>query len=122
MGIATFLNGRDPSQLRGLQWLRLSDSGAVMTRVYVDDVGGGASSTWAAGTPVPCSIESLTYRSGLVGARVDERSTHLVQVPTSTSVSTDDRFTITGRGTFEITALHQQTAEWVTEFEVVQVT
>jgi hypothetical protein len=121
MPISTFLNDRSPTQLRGLQWLRLSDIGHILTRTYVDDEGGGAIQFWATGPAISCSIESMAYRSGLVAARIDERSTHLVNVPAGTPVDSDDRFAITGRGTFEVTALHQQTAEWITEFEVVEV-
>jgi head-tail adaptor len=122
MPISTFLDGQNPGQLRGLQWLRLSDIGNFLTRTYVTDLGGGATQTWAVAGTVACSIESMAYRSGLVAARIDERSTHLVNVPAGTPVDNDDRFAISGKGTFEVTALHQQTAEWITEFEVVEVT
>lgn len=123
MPISTFLNGRAPSQLRGLQFLALSDSGSVLTRTYTSDTGGGATQVWTAGTAVPCHIESIQNRTerSLTAGRIDERSTHIVLTPAGTQVETDDRFSISGRGTFEVTAVRQQTAEWVREFEVVQV-
>jgi hypothetical protein len=124
MPYASFLNGRAPVQLRGLQFLALSDSGAVSTRTYTSDVGGGASQIWAAGAAVPCRVESIAERaqSSLEGGRVDERSNHIVTTPAGTDVQADDRFVIEGRGTFEVTALRQASAEWVCEFEVIQIT
>jgi hypothetical protein len=44
-----------------------------------------------------------------------------VTVPAGTNVDTDDRFVMASRGTFEVTAVRQATAEWVREFEVIQV-
>lgn len=123
MPFSTFLNGRAYTSLRGLQWLALSDTGSVLIRTYTSDSGGGATQVWAAGSAVPCMIESITShaQSGLIGGRIDERSTHTVTVPVGTSVDNANRFQITGRGTFEITAVHQQTAEWARTFEVVAV-
>jgi hypothetical protein len=123
MPYGTFLNGRTPSQLRGLQWLAMSDTGAVYTRTYTTDAGGGASQVWVAGSAVPCKIESVVARgqSSLEGGRIDERSEHVVTVPAGTNVDTDDRFVMASRGTFEVTAVRQASAEWVREFEVIQV-
>lgn len=122
MSFSTFLNGRTSSQLRGLEWLALSDVGTVLSRTFTDDTGGGATATWGttAGS-VPCVTEPLASRSGLMAGRIDERSTHLVTMPAGTIVETDDRLVISGRGTFEVTARRRQTAEWVCEFEVVEV-
>jgi hypothetical protein len=44
-----------------------------------------------------------------------------VTITPGPDVTTDDRFAITGRGTFEITATREQTAELATSFEVIQV-
>jgi hypothetical protein len=125
MPLSTFLNGRAPDSLRGLQWLALSDVGTHLTRTSTSDSGGGVTETWGtAGTAIPCKAEPIISHAarGLLAGRIDERSTHTVTVPAGTPVDTDDRFAITGRGTFEVTALRQQTAEWVREFEVIQVT
>jgi hypothetical protein len=116
----TFLNGRAPTQLRGLQWLSMSDTGHVVRGSATDDQGGGITQVWTAGTGVPCRIDPVSANpGGLTGGRIDERSTHVVTLTAGTSVTTDDRFSIDGRGTFEITALRDRTAEWVREFEVV---
>lgn len=122
MPFSTFLNGRDPDRLRGLEWLALSDLGTVLSRTFSDDGGGGGTQTWGttAGS-VPCMTEPLASTSGLLAGRIDERSTHLVTFPAGTVVETDDRLVIAGRGTFEVTAVRRQTAEWVREFEVVEV-
>lgn len=123
MPLSTFLNGRDPTRLRGLQWLSLSDTGNVLTRVSTSDSGGGATFTWTTGGTVQCRIDPVTDRgaSRMVGGRIDERSTHVVTVPSGVSVASDSRFLISGRGTFEITATHERTAEWARSFEVLQV-
>jgi hypothetical protein len=105
MPYGTFLNGRTSSQLRGLQWLAMSDTGAVYTRTYTTDAGGGASQVWVAGSAVPCKIESVgQFRggSGLEGGRIDERSEYFVAVPAGTTVDTEDRYVIANRGTFEV--------------------
>ena len=120
---STFLNGRSPTQLRGLAWLSMSETGAVMARTTTSDAGGGATYTWAAGASVPCRIDPIGDRgdSRVVGGRIDERSTHVITVPANTSVPTSSRFSITGRGTFEVTATRDRTAELTHVFEVVQI-
>jgi len=122
MPIATFLNGTTPVRLRGLLWLSLSETGNVLTATSTSDSGGGASVSWAAGTAVPCRIDPLgAGASRVTGGQIDERSTHVVTVPPGTDVSTGDRFAITGRGTFEITAVRELTAEFAHNFEVLAI-
>lgn len=122
MSYSTFLNGRNPSQLRGLQWLAMSDTGMVLRGTVTDDTGGGGTQTWGtASSGVACKTEPLTARSGLLAGRIDERSTHLVSMPAGTDVTASDRVAIANRGTFEVTAVRHQTAEWVREFEVIEV-
>ncbi len=122
MPFSTSLNGRAPTQLRGLAWLTLSEAGHHVTQVSTDDSGGGVSQVWTAqsGT-VACRIDPLGERQGRVtGGAIDERSTHVVTIPAGgTVLSAGNRFAIAGRGTFEVTALRERTAEWATEFEVV---
>jgi hypothetical protein len=122
MSLATFLNGREPAQLRGLMWLSLSEAGDLLTQVSTSDSGGGVTRTWGtAGTAVPCRVDPLTANSRETGGQIDERSTHYVTVPTGTNVSTNDRFAISGRGTFEVTAVREQTAGSAEFFEVIQI-
>jgi hypothetical protein len=121
MGLSTFLDGQNPSQLRGLAWLALSETGNVVAGSAASDAGGGSTVVWTAGAAVPCRIDPVTDQSRIVGGRIDERSTHVVTVPPGTAVSASDRFAIAGRGTFEVTATHEQTGEMARMFEVVQV-
>lgn len=122
MGLSTFLDGREPSRLRGLMWLSLSDTGSVLALTSTDDSGGGASQSWVAGSAVPCRIDPLTPNSRVTGGQIDERSTHVVTVAPGGTVSATDRFAISGRGTFEITALREQTSEVAHVFEVIGIT
>jgi hypothetical protein len=125
MPFGTFMDGRNPVQLRGLEWLSLSDEGHHVTQVSTDDQGGGVTQVWTsqAGT-IPCRIDPVGSRTSRVtGGAIDERSTHVVTVPAGTAlggtVSAGNRFAIDGRGTFEITVTRDRTAEWSREFEVV---
>jgi hypothetical protein len=125
MPLSTFLDGDTPTQLRGLAWLSLSDVGHVVTRTVVSDGGGGGTISWAAGTAVPCRIDPIGDRGSprSTGGRIDERSTHVVTVSSGTIPGTalvaDSRFAIDGRGTFEVTAVRDRTAEWSRQVEVV---
>lgn len=122
MPLSTFLNGRDPDRLRGLTWLALSETGVIMAGTTLSDSGGGATTGWAAAGTFECRIDPLAANSGgVLGDRIDERSTHLVTVPPSANVTTDHQFAISGRGTFEVTATREQTAESVSSFEVIKI-
>jgi hypothetical protein len=102
--------------------LALSDTGTVQVAASTSDVGGGATQAWTASAAVPCRIDPLGAGQGPVtGERLDERSTHVVTVPPRTAVNLADRFAITGRGSFEVTAVRLQTDEGATMFEVVAV-
>jgi hypothetical protein len=118
--ISTFLNGQTPTQLRGLMWLALSDLGQVGSGTITDDSGGGGTATWSYGGTVACRIDPILPSSRITGGAIDERSTHVVHVPTGTTVLPQNRFLIAGRGTFEVTATTEQTAELSSSFEVIQ--
>lgn len=122
MPLSTFLNGTTPSQLRGLNWLSMSDLGTVGSGTVISDGGGGGTTTWAEGGTVACRIDPLSGGGGRVtGGQIDERSTHQVTVPPGVVVSASDRFTIVNGGTFEVTATHQRTAAETQVFEVIQI-
>jgi hypothetical protein len=124
MPLSTFLNGRPPTVMRGLQWLALSDTAIVQSPTAVSDSGGGATTTWNPAGTFACRIDVLGAggREGRVtGGQIDERSTHVVTVPLGSTVSASDRVAITGRGTFEVTAVRQVTSEFDTTFEVIQI-
>jgi head-tail adaptor len=121
MGISTFLDGQNPTQLRGLAWLSLSDTAIIQSRAGTSDAGGGITEAWSNAGTTECRIDPLTARSGLVGARIDERSTHRVTVPPDAVVSAASRFAISGRGTYEVTAVDDRTDPWLNTFEVIQI-
>lgn len=120
MPIGTFLNGAPVSQLRGAAWLALSESGQVGAGTLTDDGGGGVTTGWAYGGTVPCRIDPLTSNETLAAGRISDRSTHIVTVPPGTGVTVNDRFLISGRGTFEVTGVQDRTGELLRVFEVVQ--
>jgi hypothetical protein len=72
MPLSTFLDGTTPSQLRGLQWLSLSDLGRVGSGTVISDGGGGGTTTWADGGTIACRVDPL---GGGVG-RPDRRTFH----------------------------------------------
>ena len=122
MPVTTYLNGGTASQLRGLLWLSLSDSGNVLTATVAADSGGGGTTTWTSSGTVPCRIDPLARHgsSRETGGAIDERSTHIVTVPVGTSVQTANRFVIAGRGTFEVTAVRERTGSQTQVIEVIE--
>lgn len=124
MALATFLNGGTATQLRGVAWLALSETGYLVTRAGTSDGGGGGSFVWSAGTAgVPCRVDPIGDRSdaSMVAGRIDERTTHIVTVPYGTNVGEPARFAVAGRGTFEVTAVRERTAAPTQIFEVLEI-
>lgn len=123
MPLSTFLNGGTATQLRGLQWLALSDVGNVGAGTVVSDGGGGGTASWVYGSSIPCRVDPLNDRGigSVIAGRIDERTTHLITVPAGTDVPAASRFAVSGRGTFEVTAVPERTAEWTRVFEVVEI-
>ena len=122
MGLSTFLNGRNPTTLRGLRMLALTDTGVVQTRTATSDSGGGVTQVWAAGGTVPCRIDPISDRGGAAttAGRIDERSTHLVTCTFGAAVTSNSRVVIAGRGTYEVTATRERTDAVTQVFEVVE--
>lgn len=119
--IGTFLDGRVPTQLRGLAFLALSDSGHLETQVSTDDAGGGASQVWTAGAVIACRVDDMSGSEQLSAGRISDRSTHVITVPPNVVPTPADRFLIDGKGTFEITAVRNRTREWLQILEAAQV-
>lgn len=102
---------------RGLVTEALSESGNTITAGAVDDGGGGASFSETAGETLVCRLDTL---GGSERAdRLSGRSTHLLTLPAGAAVTTADTFQITGRGTFEVTAVRENTGELARFAEVV---
>lgn len=122
MSLSTFLYGRTPETLRGLQFLALSDVGVVLSPVSTSDSGGGATVVWGTAGTVSCRIDPMGGESSRVtGGQIDERSTHVVTAPMGSTVSASDRLVIAGRGTFEVTAVQRTTGEFAHSFEVLEI-
>jgi head-tail adaptor len=120
--LGTYLHGSATPGLRGAMLLGLSETGTPQTLTSTTDAGGGATQAWVNRTAIPCRIDPMGSGQGpTTGGRLDERSTHLVTVPPRTTINLTDRFVITARGTFEVTAVHQETDGAATVFEVVQI-
>jgi len=109
------------SQLRGLAWLALSDVGQIGDGTVTDDTGGGGTTVWSYGSDIPCRIDPMAGNEQLVASRLSDRSTHLITIPPEIPITTANRFVITGRGTFEVTAVQDRTGELMRFFEAVQV-
>lgn len=119
--LSTFLNGGTATQLRGLAWLSLSDGGRVGSGTIVSDTGGGGTAAWTYGGTISCRLDPLTGDEGVVASRIHDRSTHLITVPVGTTVTHNSRFEVIGRGTFEITAIRERTAEWARFLEATEI-
>lgn len=127
MPFGTFLNGRNATQLRGLAWLSLSDYAQIGTRTYASDNGGGATETWTYGSTIPCRVDAvagLGVNEDIIGERLSDRSTHSITLSGGTiggTVTASSRIRVVGRGTYEVTAIEERTAEWLRFAEAAQI-
>lgn len=126
MPIQTFLRDREPSgatHFRGLAGAALADTMTVMTTGGTSDGGGGRSGSFTAGTQTfPCRVAPLGgEQSRLVGDRIDERATHFIYAQKSAISDAGQRVAVAGRGTFQVLAVHERSASWLTAFEVLKV-
>lgn len=117
MPLSTFLNGRPPT--RGLTWLALSDTALIISGTVASDSGGGVSQSWGTIGTVDCRIDPVGERSGITGGAIDERSTHVATIPTGSTIDIQNRIEITGRGTYEVTAVRERTDQLTQVFEVI---
>lgn len=122
MPITTFLNGRtDYIQLRGMAFMALSEVGYVVAGSVTSDAGGGGTTTWVAGTVgIPCRVDALGGGESVTAGQISENSTHQITLPAATPIDEVNRFAITGRGTFDITAVPERTGEFLRVLEAVQ--
>lgn len=104
---------------RGLVTEALTEGGNKITGTVTDDGGGGASFSETAGAAVICRLDALGGGEGERADRLSDRSTHLLTLPAGTDIAAADTFQITGRGTFEVTAVRENTGELARFAEVV---
>lgn len=105
---------------RGLIREALRESGWTVDSTIVDDGGGGGTTVSVTGGTVRCRIDSLAGGEGYVADRISDRSTHLITLPPETAVTTEMKFQIDGRGTYEVTAVREHTGELSTVVEAVE--
>ena len=123
MPLTTFLNERTPIRLRGLQFAAFNDVAVIQGRASTSDIGGDATTAWNTKGTAVCRVYPVTMRGkgGLVGDRLNERSTHFCAMPLGTDITPSDRVVIAGRGTFEVTLALDTTSAFTTRVEVIQV-
>lgn len=107
------------TQLRGIAWMALEDTGYVVRGTVTDDAGGGGTHTFSTVGTYSCRIDPLGSRSGEIANQINERTTHIITVPPETSVTESDRFRIDGID-YEITAVRSRTQEPIRELEAVK--
>ena len=106
--------------MRGLAREALTETGNVIGAGSVtDDGGGGATFTVAAGSDIPCRVDSLTGAEGEAAERISDRSTHLISVPPDTDIDTRQSFAVDNRGTYEVTAVRENTDGFIAQLEAV---
>lgn len=105
--------------MRGLATEALTDSGAVISGTVTDDGGGGATYSETAGSAIICRIDALGGSEAEATDRISDRSTHLLTLPAETALTVSQTFSISGRGTFEVTAVRERTGELARFAEVV---
>lgn len=120
MPFSTFLDGQTPDQLRGLMWLSLADTGYILANTVTSDSGGGGTSVWGTAGTAECRVDPMSGNETSIAGRIDDRSTHRITLPPGTPVTTENRILVSGRGTFEVTAVRAPTREWVRVVEAVE--
>lgn len=120
MGVATFIDGKPQTNLRGLLFLALSGTAHVLTTAGTSDAGGGfTSGTITQGSAIPCRIDPLSGTESEVAGQITDRSTHVVTIPADVVVEGIDKLAISGVGNFEILAVRERTRAL---YQVLEVT
>jgi hypothetical protein len=104
---------------RGAITEALTETANVLTGSVTDNLGGGGTTTYGTSADVRCRIDALGGDEGEIAERLSDRSTHLVTLPPGTEVSVADDLSIDGRGTYEVTAVRENTDEHARFVEVV---
>lgn len=104
---------------RGLVTEALTETGNVISGTVIDDGGGGGTRSTSVGGTIACRIDALGGDEGDAAERISDRSTHLVTLPAETAITVAQDFRINGRGTYEVTAVRENTDELARFIEVV---
>lgn len=107
----TFLDGRSFTQLRGAAFISLSETAQILAGTVTSDTGGGGTTTWTPGGTIPCRVDTLSDTEQLMAGRISDRSMYLISLPPQQPVTVANQIAVTGRGTFEVTALRDHTGD-----------
>lgn len=124
MGFTTFLRGGTVTQLRGLAFFALSETGYILAGSITSDGGGGGTTTWGTTGTVACRIYPLatTGVSRFVGGAINEESTHMVRMPAGATITLENRIVVGSRGTFDVLMAPERTDQPTTRVvEVIQI-
>lgn len=117
MSLFTFLKDTPPT--RGLATFALTETANVLSGTVIDDGGGGGTAVVTAGGTIACRIDTLTASERQAVGRISDASTHLVTLPANTTITAAADLAIAGRGTFEVTGVHEHSNELARFVEVV---
>jgi head-tail adaptor len=97
----------------------LPDYATIKPLEIVSDFGGGRTETWGTGGTVPARIGPVGggERAGGPGARIDDRTTHIITLPASTEITSSDRLNVGGTE-YEVTAVRTRSWEITRRVEV----
>lgn len=115
--MSTFLDATPAT--RGLSLGFLTESGHTLTSTFASDSGGGATETRASGGTIACRLDALGGSEAQVADRISDRSTHTITFEPNAAITVADQFVLDGKGTFEVTAVRNQTDELVRIVEAV---
>lgn len=117
--LASSLHDDVPTQLRGLAFLALSDTGYLLRGTFVDNGGGGGTYSFGTAGTFACRVDPLGGGEQVIANRLDERTTHHITLPPESVVEAADQFKVNGE-TYEITAVRARTQELVRVLEAVE--
>lgn len=103
---------------RGLALRMLRQTGYFQTIAGTSDGGGGLTSALVTGGTILCRLEPTGGNPSIIGARLDDSTTHVVHVLGGGTIRMGDHFVVNGKGTFQVTVAHQRLNAPVDSFEV----
>jgi len=104
------LDTNDLVQMRADAAALMPGSCVIHTQSTASDGGGGWTETFTAGSTVACRLASIGGgERRATGARVDDRTTHILTVPQGTTIAEKDRVVVSG-ATYEVTAVRVRNA------------
>jgi SPP1 family predicted phage head-tail adaptor len=116
----TMLSSRDIKSMHDICAAALPDTGTIQRQSAISDGGGGQNTSWATLASVACELAPLgggEARSGLVGERLADETTHTITFAHDTDITEADRVVVNGV-TYDVTLVDRGGA-WELERRVV---